>query len=101
MKNTNTSNLNINIFKAALKHSIESAFETLSDEIGDNLFHFERLQLSKNEHSEELMDKLAANLDKLFANQMNVMTNKINKEIDQYIHLQKNLYKQNFSEKKL
>lgn len=99
MKNTDISKLNINIFKAALQNSLESAFESLASDVGDNLYSFERRQLGQNTHAEELMDKLAANLDELFTDQKNILINEMNETIDQSMHLQKNLYKQNFFKK--
>lgn len=96
MKNKNINKLNINIFKEAIQNSLESAFESLSSDVGDNLFNLERLQLAQNNHSEEIMDKLAANLDELFSNQKNILINEMNKKIDQSLVWQKNLYRQNF-----
>lgn len=93
MKNKKNNKINISIFKEAVQNSLESAFESLSSDVGDNLFNFERLQLAQNNHSVELMDKLAANLDELFSNQKNILINEMNKKIDQSLVWQKNLYR--------
>ena len=48
MKNTHTNKLNIKLFKKTLKKSLQSAFKSLSNDVGDKLFNFERLQLKEN-----------------------------------------------------
>lgn len=92
MKNTKTNKLNINLFKEVLRNSLESAFESLASDIGDDLFNFEKRQLGQNKYAEELVDKLADSLDELLSNQLNILINKMHKKIDQSMHLQKNLY---------
>lgn len=95
MKNTYTNKLNIKLFRKTLKKSLESAFKSLSNDVGDNLFNFERLQLKEINCQQESIDKLAANLDELFLNQMNILVYKMDEEINQYI-LQERLYRQKF-----
>lgn len=97
MKNTHTNKLNIKLFKKTLKKSLQSAFKSLSNDVGDNLFNFERLQLKEINCQQESIDKLAANLDELFLNQMNILVYKMDEEINQYI-LQERLYRQKFFE---
>ena len=91
MRNTEIDKLNINLLKDELQKSLESAFESLSSDVGDNLFNFERLQLVHNNHAEELIDKLAASLDELFSNQKNILINELIEKIDHSLSLQKNL----------
>jgi len=100
MKNSDINKLNINQIKKVLQNSLESAFESLASEVGDNLFNFERRQLNQNNHTEELIDKLAANLDKLLTDQRIILINEMNEKVDQSIHLQKNLHQQKFFKKK-
>lgn len=90
MRNTEIDKLNINLLKDELQKSLESAFESLSSDVGDNLFDFERLQLAPNNHTEDLIDILAANLDELFSNQKNILISEMNKKIDKSLSLQKN-----------
>lgn len=103
MKNLSTQSNQINIaqFKEMLKNSVELAFESLSDDIGDHLFNFEKLQVNlqlvSDNYPEEVIDKLAASLDELFLSQMDILINKIHEEVHQYINLQEISYSQKIS----
>lgn len=84
-----------------IKSSIELAFQSLANDIGDQLFDYESLQISLESHQkkyhEEAMDELASSLDDIFLNQMNQLTNKIHNEVSKHINLQEILYKQKIS----
>ena len=76
-----------------LKNSVELAFKSLSSDIGDHLFDFEKLQIifqsASDNYSEEVMDNLATKLDELFLNQMHILMNKVQEEVNQSTNLQK------------
>lgn len=84
-----------------LKSSIELAFQSLANDIGDQLFDYESLQISLELHQkkypEEAMNELASSLDDIFLSQMNQLTNKIHNEVSKHINLQEILYKQKIS----
>lgn len=84
-----------------LKNSVELAFESLANDIGDHLFNYEtlqiNLQLSQKKYYEEAMDELASNLDEIFLKQKDQLTNKIHNEVNKHINLQEILYKQKIS----
>lgn len=76
--------------KKTLQNSVELAFESLSNDIGDNLYDFELMQITavNSKYSEEMMDQLANKIDYLFIAQMEHIISKLNEEIQHYVQTQ-------------